>query len=457
MDLGRQAQTDKARHEIEQRVLGCMITGRDYAVRALDILGVNVGDADSVRYAGPYFRAKAHQDVFKVLCGMVRLGRFPLDGTDKDNLQAVADHLALVGVGGEMGGNSYFVELYDSVSCGEIVDHWSSRLLEYHRRDEYQRLSTEALEEIADKPVQQHIDTQVRKLLEIQGADRIRAFETFYETCDAGWNTYHDEADWMREHPGELPGALTVTSGLDDKTGGFRPGTLTILSADTARGKTSFALQCALRNLIARKRVLFFSLEMTSMATWERLAANHYSIPLENIVRRRLPEESQGLVADLGNRGWSLMLVAGQRLSPTQMMARCHRAMYDGPVDLVVVDYLQYALPEATKDASRERQVASIADSLKAMSQQFNTPVLALSQVNEQEQARESRAIIHVADTELLLKLPKEPWASPDEYKNHVQIVIRKQRQMPTGMLDLWWEGRYVRFHDTEIRFKTVS
>jgi len=73
-------------------------------------------------------------------------------------------------------------------------------------------------------------------------------------------------------------------------------------------------------------------------------------------------------------------------------------------LDLVVIDYVQMVAAPKVKGQSREQEVAGISRACKQLSKRLHCPVLTATQLNEQNQARESRAIEHDADNLLVIE-----------------------------------------------------
>ena len=127
--------------------------------------------------------------------------------------------------------------------------------------------------------------------------------------------------------------------------------------------------------------------------------------------------------------------------------------LFRSGLDLVVIDYLQ--LMHAPSDRgiqSREQEIATISRSLKALSKELQVPVLALSQLNRSVEKRkgeppmlsdlrESGAIEQDADVVMFLhrddgdEKDGPPVQTGDTQE--VQLHVAKQRQGPTGRVDL--------------------
>ena len=76
----------------------------------------------------------------------------------------------------------------------------------------------------------------------------------------------------------------------------------------------------------------------------------------------------------------------------------CIRLQETKGLDLVVIDYVQMVASPRIKGQSREQEVAAISRACKQLAKRLKCPVITATQLNEANQARESRAIEHDAD-----------------------------------------------------------
>lgn len=130
-------------------------------------------------------------------------------------------------------------------------------------------------------------------------------------------------------------------------------------------------------------------------------------------------------------------------------------------LDLVVIDYLQLISPDNSKDP-RQEQVARIARRLKGLARELDVPVLCLAQLNRQVETtrdnkpqlshlRESGAIEQDADVVMFVHR-EEYYLNDEEEKERVKgeadLLIRKQRNGPTGDIKMTWIHDFTRFEN---------
>jgi replicative DNA helicase len=129
----------------------------------------------------------------------------------------------------------------------------------------------------------------------------------------------------------------------------------------------------------------------------------------------------------------------------------------------VIVDYLQLMQGRGRYD-SRQQEISEISRSLKEMAKELNIPILALSQLSRAPEQRgtgekrpqlsdlrESGAIEQDADVVLFLFREEIKKDDPD-LKGKAQLIIGKQRNGPTGTVDLHFIREFTSFVNPEWR-----
>ncbi|MBW1711911.1 MAG: DnaB-like helicase C-terminal domain-containing protein, partial [Deltaproteobacteria bacterium] len=140
-----------------------------------------------------------------------------------------------------------------------------------------------------------------------------------------------------------------------------------------------------------------------------------------------------------------------------EMRAKARRLKREHNIGLVVVDYLQLMQGRQGLER-REQEISDISRSLKAMAKELDLPVLTLSQLNRKVEERtnrrpmladlrESGAIEQDADVILFIYRDEVYNTSPDNpNRGKAEVIIGKQRNGPTGKVDLHFNGRFTRF-----------
>ncbi len=145
----------------------------------------------------------------------------------------------------------------------------------------------------------------------------------------------------------------------------------------------------------------------------------------------------------------------------TEIAATARRLKRQENLGLVVIDYLQLVEPDNPRDP-RQEQVARISRRLKGLARELNVPVLCLAQLNRQVEAtrdnrpqlshlRESGAIEQDAD--VVIFVHREEFYQTNEEdrercKGQADLLVRKQRNGPTGDVKLTWLHEFTRFEN---------
>jgi replicative DNA helicase len=286
----------------------------------------------------------------------------------------------------------------------------------------------------------------------------------------------------------KLIGVDTGFHNLNDKTSGFGKGDLVIIAARPAMGKTAVVLNMALRAIERDEGVAFFSLEMPAEQLMLRMLSAKTSIPLQKL-----------RIGDLTDEQWSQLSTATDEISRKKLFvddggyatihhvrSKLRKLKAQHPeISMAIIDYLQLMSGESKE--GRQQEVSEISRGLKQLARELQIPIIALSQLNRSLEARdnkrpmlsdlrESGAIEQDADiilfvyrgniyklNELKEKIEKaKSEGNADKQQEYQQkydqlqlqneedteLIIGKQRNGPTGTVDLIFQKRFTRFVD---------
>src|SRR5947207_8483559 len=255
-----------------------------------------------------------------------------------------------------------------------------------------------------------------------------------------------------------LTGLTTGFADLDQMTSGLQRADLIILAARPAMGKTSFALMLAENAAIHAGAVVgVFSLEMSKESLVMRMLCSQGNIDAQRFRNGFLSRlewaeiaKSLGILADT-----KIFLDDTPGLSVLEMRAKARRlAAEQKRLDLIIVDYLQLMTGSGKRFESRQQEVSQISRELKGLAKELNIPLVALSQLSRAPESRsdhrpqladlrESGGLeqeaegVAVVYREEQYKSPDERDAMPEDRKNVAELIIAKQRNGPTGSIDL--------------------
>lgn len=274
--------------------------------------------------------------------------------------------------------------------------------------------------------------------------------------------------DDLKARGDSSPGKGAMPTGvrrLDEELGGgLEPGSVYVVGARPAMGKSAFAMTLALETAKRSFPVLFVSLEMSQLQLGRRvLAASSDRTPLHRLKRIDRPDTWEGV-----SEAWrcakdlpvSFVITSGTIESICSTARRWHR-QHRRP-GLLILDYLQLTSGQGRREG-REREVADVSRSVKLLALELDCAVLLLSQLNRSVESRtpprprmsdlrESGAIEQDADVVMLLYRPSvytnaegQPLASDERF---VEVLIVKNREGEPGTIAADFIGEHTRFQD---------
>jgi len=260
---------------------------------------------------------------------------------------------------------------------------------------------------------------------------------------------------------GHLSGITSGFRKLDHMTDGFQFGELAIIAARPSIGKTAIAIAIAKAACIENKApTLFISLEMSDESIVRRMVSTIGSIPMQDIKTGDLDEKGLRSMSTASAKiaGSPIHFISGSGISSiATITAVIRRAVRKWGVKLVLVDYLQKI--HGTKAAEkRTYEIAEVSGKLKAVAADTKTAVVALAQLNRENEKDKARAprLTDLADSgqierdaDLVLLLDRVR----NEPMGEAIIAIAKQRDGECGIVKLYYEGQYCRFSDPTIDF----
>jgi replicative DNA helicase len=256
------------------------------------------------------------------------------------------------------------------------------------------------------------------------------------------------------------PGVVTPWPSLNRMTTGFHAGEMIVLAALTGKGKTAFALNLAVHAAQRGTGVALFSLEMAERELTDRIIAHIGDFDSQNIRRGIHVPAMHGAMTDASElplyiRDRGNTTVPGVHASVRRLMARA-------PVGLVIVDYLQL-MKGVGKFDSRANEVSSVSHDLKRAAMDLGVPFLVLSQFNRDSargdgkprkpklvDLKDSGSIEQDANVVLFIHGELDYRERPNQFCP-VLLMVEKQRNGPTGEVQMMFRADCGRFIETEV------
>jgi len=358
------------------------------------------------------------------------------------------------------GGDGYLAELTNEIATGVNAEHYAKVVRDKAALRSLIESATGVILDAYEAPnASEIIDRTLAELFEIHSRGQVGGFQSI----DKVLNITHAYLDNFHKSGGELTGVGTGYPSLDAYTSGFQPGDLIVIGARPSMGKTALGLDLALNACLQHSvPVAFFSLEMASMAIAMRMLASHARLNLHKLRSGKLSENEWGNLSRATGELSDMKFFIDDTgtLGLMEIRARARQLKQQHDIGLIFIDYLQLMKPP--KANSREQEIAQISRGLKGLARELNIPVIALSQLSRAVEQRggdkrpqladlrDSGAIEQDADVVIFIYRDKMYRDSEDEeggpVDNTAEIIIRKQRNGPTGTVKLTFLPEYAKF-----------
>lgn len=434
--------------EIEESVLGALLLDQNAITNAIDILRAE------------YFYVEENQFIYYAITSLFREGN-PVD------LLSVAEQLKKDGKFDEVGGLNKLVSLTSRITSAAHIEYHVRILSEKYIQRELIRVSTETLKDSYDETmdVLNLLDRTETKFLEINDSN----FKSDFHSMDTLLFNTLKEIEANQNSADDSMGVVTGFNDLDARTGGFQKGTLLILAARPAMGKTALALTMA-RNMAVdfNKPVAIFSLEMTASELMSRLIAAESGIDAKKFkIKGELQDwEKEQLRNKTNALAHAPMYIDDNPgLTIFELRAKCRRLKQKYDIQMVFIDYLQLMSGGDTmkNGGNREQEISYISRQLKALSKEIGVPIMALSQLSRAVETRggskrpqlsdlrESGAIEQDADMVMFVYRPSYYGIEVENgmsTEGLAKLIIAKHRSGEPGDVNLRFVERFVRFEN---------
>ena len=208
------------------------------------------------------------------------------------------------------------------------------------------------------------------------------------------------------------------------------------------------------------KSAVYFSLEMSHLELTQRLVSMDARVDSSHLRNGKVSDADWNRITrSLGRLGDAdLWIDDNANLTVMELRAKARRLKSElgGSLGLIVVDYLQL-MSGPGRAENRQTEIAEISRGLKVLAREIDTPVLALSQLSRSleqradkrpmlSDLRESGSIEQDADVVLFLYRPEVYEGPESENRGKAELIIGKQRNGPTGTVNLTFIDSCTRF-----------
>jgi len=427
--------------EAEQSILGGILLDNGAVNHVIEVL-----DVDD-------FYSESHRKIFTAIIELSEKNE-PSDLVTLANILRDKNQLEA------LGGEAYLASLVDSVPSAANIAYYSKIVKE---KSTLRRLIGAATEILNDSynsatDIDSVLDEAEHAIFDISQNKIKPSFFPIREIVKDSFKTI----ERLFEQKALITGISTGFKRIDELTSGLQKSDLIIVAGRPSMGKTALALNIAdYAAIVNSVPVAVFSLEMSKEQLAFRMLSSEGRVDSQKLRK-----------GWLGETDWPKLTTAAGKLSEApifiddtpaisvlEMKAKARRLKAEKGLGLIVLDYLQL-MKGRDASAPREQEISEISRSLKALAKELEVPVMALSQLNRQVEARadrrpqladlrESGAIEQDADVILFIYRDEVYNKSEDNpERGFAEVIIGKQRNGPTGMARIVFQEKYTRFEN---------
>jgi len=435
--------------EAEQGVLGCILLAPN------DCIGECI---EKMRSGAEVFYDLRHQTIFQALVEMFQ----QTQGIDLLTLQQrLKDAQQLENVGGL----AYLSSLPDKAPSGAHLGYYIDIVLEKHLLRKMIQTCGGIMSRVYDyegqvEPLLDEVERDILKIAEERVSGAAITIKELVNRAITKIEEYH-------HNQGMLTGIPTGFADFDKMTTGLHEGEMIVIAARPSVGKTSLAMNIVEHVALDHKvPVGVFSLEMTAEQLVLRMLCSRSRVNLRSIRDGFLAERDfPKLTGSAGKLAASPLFIDDTSgLSILQLRAKARRMWQQYGIKLFVIDYLQLLNSTSRRAENRQQEIADISGGIKALAKELKAPIIVLSQLNRElekrgpgerprlSDLRESGSIEQDADLVGLMyretknKEGEDDGAEMEQDAIPVKLFIAKQRNGPTGDVDLTFLKGYTRF-----------
>ena len=428
--------------EAEQAVLGSMLISKEAVSKVLQWI------------SSEHFYKETHAKIFSTMIVLFNENE-PVDTI------SVTDRLKKNKELEAVGGAYYITGLVESVPTAANVESYSKIVLEKAVLRRLIYLAHDMSKEAYDdrQTVDDILDSAEQSIFTIT-QNRLKGG---FKHIEPILHESFEQLDAISSKAGSVIGVPSGLIDLDAMTAGFHPGDLVIIAGRPAMGKTSLALSIARNAAVDHKETVgFFSLEMADHQIAMRLLCAESKVDSHLVRTGNLPKSQwKNLSIHVGTLAEApIYLDDSPAITVLELRAKARRLKAEHDVKMIIVDYLQ--LMQGPKGVeSRQQEISIITRSLKSLAKDLKIPIVALSQLSRAVESRsdrrpqlsdlrESGAIEQDADVVMFL-YRQWIYSREDQDRGKAQIIISKQRNGPTGTVNVTFIDRFARFENMSV------
>ena len=398
------------------------------------------------------FYKKAHQDIFAAMEGLSARG-------EAIDVVTLSEELKQRGTYQSSGSATYLTTIMDSVHTAANVEYYANIVLEKFVMRRLITISNDIATQCysGEREAAELLDEAEKHIFEISQQGMFKGFEPIGKIL----RDHFKNIEALYQSGSHISGMPSPFDELDSLTSGFQKSDLIIVAGRPGMGKTSFALNLCQHLAIREKTpVGIFSLEMSAEQLVTRLLCAEARVDSNRLRKGYLKSNEYAELAIVAGylAEAPIYIDDSAGLSTLELRAKARRLKAEANIGMLMVDYLQL-ISVKERVENRQQQISLISRGLKALAKELNIPVVALSQLSRAVESRggdkrpmlsdlrESGSIEQDSDLVLFLFRP-EVYDTSDEHRGKAELIIGKQRNGPTGTVNLTFIDSCTRFEN---------
>ena len=397
-----------------------------------------------------------HQEIYKAIVEMYRK-KVPI------NVISVNDFLKETGCLEKIGGTKVLLELLNQIPNLVYLEEYIQLIQDKFLRRSLINLGYEAINSayITNIPLEKTLTDFEKKSFKLTS----ELIEEKRLTTAELFSAVFLELKQKALKP-ELPGLASGFYDLDSLTQGFQKSDLIILAGRPSMGKTAFVLNIT-ENILKNYKlpIIFFSLEMSKEQLIYRLLSNETGISQTRLKLGNLYKEDWNKLKKSIQLYSKLPFFINDEPNITiyDLRSKIKKIIFEQTnIGLIVIDYLQLLLNSKIKTENRVQELSQITRSLKAIAKEFQTPIIALSQLSRNVEnrinkrpilsdLRESGSIEQDADLVLMLYRENYYNSTTEKFEKiaPAELIVAKHRNGPLGIVKLSFQTDPTKFFNT--------
>ncbi|HLQ96453.1 MAG TPA: replicative DNA helicase [Pseudogracilibacillus sp.] len=434
--------------EAEQAVIGAIF------------LEPNAFSTASERIESKDFYRANHQVIFEAMFDLFEKGE-PIDMVTVTTLLSNSEKLEIAG------GVPYLTDIAGSVPTAANIDYYSQIVEE---KAVLRRLIQTASDIVTntfskEDEVEEALDDAERTILEVSSRKNVNAFQPIKDVLIE----VYDNIEQLHQAEDDVTGISTGYRDLDRMTSGFQRNDLIIIAARPSMGKTAFALNIAQNVAIkTNENVAIFSLEMGAGQLVQRMLCAEGNIDSQRLRTGKLEQDDWGkltmAMGSLSHAGIYIDDSPGIRVS--DIRSKCRRLKQEHGLGMIIIDYLQLIQGSGNSRENRQQEVSEISRALKGLARELEVPLIALSQLSRGVESRQDKRPMMSdlresgsieQDADIVGFLYREDYYEEEPEHQNIEIILAKQRNGPTGTVELAFVKEYNKFVDLDFRYGDVE